>query len=91
MARKVDDGFPIETMVKGQGPHAGAGVYSVPSSGATGTTKDGLWTVYINVLKGTPKPFPKIIDFQKSTSYWGDTLKFAKMTSFLRSFGHKPP
>ena len=75
MARKVDGGFPIETMVKGRGQHAGAGVYSVPSGsgGATGTTEDGLWTVYINVLKGTPKPFPKMIDFQNQQVI-GETL-----------------
>ena len=85
---KLTAGVPIETMVKGRGPHAGAGVHSVSSSGATGTTEDGLWTVYTNVLKGTPKPLPKIIDFQKSTSYWGGTLKFAKADVLFTVFGH---
>ena len=42
LARKVDGGFPIETMVKSPGLHAGAGVYSLPSSGATATTDDRL-------------------------------------------------
>ena len=40
LARKVDGGFLIETMMKGPGLHAG--VYSLPRSGATGTTEDGL-------------------------------------------------
>ena len=50
---KLTARVPIETMVKGRGPHAGAGVHSVPSGGATG---NGGWT--LDCLHQCSKRYP---------------------------------